>query len=138
RYPVIASFMAIGINIIIVKTTIDQFGHLAIALSTSCTMLINFIFLVAVLYKSLNGFSLPYLLKGLAKVSLATTALSASLYFTLPFFVEWLDRTVLHQGMSLLLLILLATSIYGLTLHKLQLTELTLFTDKIVQKFRHK
>lgn len=138
RYPVIASFMAIGINIVIVKTTIDQFGHLAIALSTSCTMLINFIFLVAVLYRSLNGFSLLYLFRGLAKVSLATVALSASLYFTLPFFVEWLDRTILHQSMSLFLLIFLATTIYGLTLHKLQLAELTLFTNKIVQKFRQK
>lgn len=138
RFPVIASFMAIGINIVIVTSTIDQFGHLAIALSTSCTMLINFIFLVAVLYKSLNGFSLRRLVRGLVKISLATSALTAFLYFALPVFLDWLHRSILHQGLSLFLLIFAAASIYGITLHKLQLTEFTLLTDKIRQKFTSK
>lgn len=135
RYPVIASFMAIGFNVMIVTSTIDQFGHLAIALSTSCTMLINFIFLVAVLYKSLNGFSLLHLLSGLVKISVATSALTVFLYFSLPVFFDWLHRSILHQSVSLLLLILASASIYGLTLHRLRLTELTLLTDKVRQKF---
>lgn len=135
RYPVIASFMAIGINIIIVTATIEQYGHLAIALSTSCTMLINFIFLTAVLYRSLNGFSLVYLLRGLCKISISTAGLALFLFFTLPLFVDWLHRSILHQAVSLLLLILAAASIYGVILHKLHLGELTLLTDKIRQKF---
>ncbi len=50
RYPVIASFLAIGFNVLIIINTIDHFQHRAIALSTSAVMIINFLFLVIVLY----------------------------------------------------------------------------------------
>jgi putative peptidoglycan lipid II flippase len=135
RYPVIASFLAIIVNIIIINLTIDRFQHLAIAFSTSCTMLLNFLFLMVVLYKNLNGFSLTYLGKGLLKILLATLALSGLLWFALPYFTDWLHKSVIYQSSSLCVLILAAALLYGLVLHTCKLSEMNIFTDVIRRKF---
>ncbi|HSL40860.1 MAG TPA: murein biosynthesis integral membrane protein MurJ [Desulforhopalus sp.] len=131
RYPVIASFLAIGINIAIISLTIDRFGHLAIALSTSATMTINFLFLMVLLYRCLNGFALLALLKNLAKILLATAILAALLSLALPWFNPWLHGSIPKQGLALLLLIGVAALCYTLTLHRLRLPELVLLGDKI-------
>jgi putative peptidoglycan lipid II flippase len=44
RYPVIASFLAVAANILIINLTISTFQHQAIALSTSSTMFLNCLF----------------------------------------------------------------------------------------------
>ncbi|MGW8195184.1 MAG: murein biosynthesis integral membrane protein MurJ [Desulforhopalus sp.] len=138
RYPVIASFMAIVLNIIIVTHTIDRFGHLSIALSTSCTMLFNFVFLMAVLHRSLNGLSVAYLVRGLLKIMLATAALAALLYLALPFFNAWLHGSIVSQALSLSALILAAAALYTVTLHSMKLGELTILTEKIGKKITGK
>jgi putative peptidoglycan lipid II flippase len=135
RYPVIASFMAIIANIIIINLTIDRFQHLAIAFSTSCTMLLNFLFLMIVLYKNLHGFSLSYLGRGLLKILLATLALVGFLWLALPYFTDWLHRSVCHQGSSLCVLILGAALVYGAILHTCGLSEMRIFTEGIRRKF---
>ena len=56
RYPVIASFLAIGFNVLIIVNTIDHFQHRAIALSTSAVMIINFLFLMIVFIVKLMAF----------------------------------------------------------------------------------
>ncbi len=131
QFPVIASFMAVIFNIIIVKITIDQYQHLAIALSTSCTMLLNFLFLMVVLYRSMNGFSISYLIKGLFKILSATAALIIFLLVCSPFFISWFNGNILQQGIALLILISGATGLYTLILMMLKLEELQSFTDKI-------
>ena len=83
RYPVIASFLAICSNVIIITLTIETFQHKAIALSTAATMVINFFFLMAVLYVKTGGYSLMPLLKGLAKIVTAAAVMSALLSFML-------------------------------------------------------
>jgi putative peptidoglycan lipid II flippase len=138
RYPVIASFMAILFNIIIINLTIDRFQHLAIAFSTSCTMLINFVFLMLVLYKNMNGFSLTYLYKSLIKILLATLALAGLLWTTLPYFASWLNGSIIHQGVSLGVLILSAALLYGSILHICKLSEMTILTATIQRKFLRK
>lgn len=135
RYPVIASFIAIIVNIIIINLTIDRFQHLAIAFSTSCTMLLNFLFLMIVLYKNLHGFSLSYLGKGLLKILLATLALAGLLWIALPYFTGWLHSSVIHQGFSLFVLILSAALLYGLILHACKLSEMNILTGTIRRKF---
>lgn len=135
RYPVIASFIAIIVNIIIINLTIDRFQHLAIAFSTSCTMLLNFLFLMIVLYKNLHGFSLSYLGKGLLKILLATLALAGLLWIALPYFTGWLHSSVIHQGFSLFVLILSAALLYGLILHACKLSEMNILTGMIRRKF---
>jgi putative peptidoglycan lipid II flippase len=135
RYPVIASFLAIVTNIIIINLTIDRYQHLAIAFSTSCTMLINFLFLMTVLYIKLNGFALADLGKGLLKIIIATLALAGLLWYALPYFTLWLHSSVLHQSSSLLVLILAATFLYYLILHIFKLTEINILTEMIKGKF---
>jgi putative peptidoglycan lipid II flippase len=135
RYPVIASFLAIVTNIIIINLTIDRFQHLAIAFATSCTMLINFLFLMTVLYINLNGFSLADLGKGLLKIILATLALAGLLWYTLPYFTLWLHSSVIHQSSSLLVLIFSATLLYYFILHIFKLTEINILTEMIKIKF---
>ncbi len=135
RYPVIASFMAIVFNIIIIELTIDHFQHLAIAFSTSCTMLINFLFLMVVLRKNLHGFSLTNLVKSLAKILAATAALTGLLWYALPFFASWLHGSVIVQSGALCVLIVSATLLYCLVLHLFKLSEMTILTNMLRKKF---
>ncbi len=58
RYPVMGSFLAVIANIVIILLTIEHMGHMALAFSISCAMIINFLFLSVVLYKKLEGYSL--------------------------------------------------------------------------------
>ena len=53
----LASFLAIGFNVLIITSTIDYFQHRAIALSTSAVMIINFFF-YKIIYKS--SYRLPF------------------------------------------------------------------------------
>jgi putative peptidoglycan lipid II flippase len=134
QYPVIASFLAIICNIVIINLTIDQFQHLAIALSTSCTMLINFIFLMAVLHWKLQGYSLSYLAKGLAKIAVATSALVGLLILAVPLCSSWLEGNILQQTAALSCLILAAVALYGGILHTLRLSEMNIVVEKLTSR----
>jgi len=135
RYPVIASFMAVAINILIITFTIEHFQHLAIALSTSCTMLLNFLFLGVVLNRKLDGFSLKKMFIGVVKIVTATVALLLLLLFIQPFFEIALSGNKFYQMISVLFLIGLAAFVYGLTLYLLKFQEITLLLDTLRRKF---
>ncbi|MBW2658986.1 MAG: murein biosynthesis integral membrane protein MurJ [Deltaproteobacteria bacterium] len=136
RYPVIASFMAIALNILIINFTIEHFQHLAIALSTSCTMILNFFFLFIVLHRKMDGFPLKSLLTGFLKIVLATGGLTLLLLLLLPILENPLNGTKISQMFSVLFIIGLAATFYGLILHLLRLHEATLLTNKLWRKIR--
>ncbi|MBC8208827.1 MAG: murein biosynthesis integral membrane protein MurJ [Desulfobulbaceae bacterium] len=131
RFPVIASFLAVAANILIITMTIDHFGYRAIALSTSCTMLFNFLFLSSVLYIKMNGYSLRYLAAGLGKIAAATLVMSIFLLLGRGWFTSWLSGTLLQKLCSTMLLIGIAALLYGITLSLLKLPELTELTTKV-------
>lgn len=131
RYPVIASFLAIGFNVLIIITTIDYFQHRAIALSTSAVMIINFLFLMVVLYRKIGGFPIRTLGIGLVKIAAAALLMSVVLIGLYQVFYHQFHRSVLHQLTFLLLLITLSAGIYTITLHLLGLQELKDITAKI-------
>ena len=131
RYPVIASFLAIGLNVLIIITTIDYFQHRAIALSTSAVMIINFLFLMVVLYRKIGGFPIRTLGIGLVKIAAAALLMSVVLIGLYQVFYHQFHRSVLHQLTFLLLLITLSAGIYTITLHLLGLQELKDITAKI-------
>ncbi len=135
RYPVIASFMAVAFNIVIITFTIEHFQHLAIALSTSCTMLLNFFFLSVVLHRKLDGFSLKKLLIGFVKIVLATFGLLLLLLSFLPFFENALNGNKFYQILSVFSLIGSAAFFYGLLLYLLKFHEITLLIDTFRRKF---
>ncbi len=138
KYPVIASFLAIICNIVIIKFTIDTYQHRAIALSTSCTMLINFVFLMIVLYRNLNGYSLIYLAKGCMKIGVATLSISAPLLLSQSVLAKWFAGTIAQQATALFFVILFATFFYLLILDKLGLAELDILTEKVKSRFKGK
>jgi len=138
KYPVIASFLAIIFNIVIIKFTIDTYQHRAIALSTSCTMLINFVFLMIVLYRSMNGYSISYLTKGCVKIGVATLSFSAPLLLSRSLLETWFAGTIAQQAAALFLAILFAASFYLVILDKLGLAELNILTEKVKSRFKRK
>lgn len=136
KYPVIASFIAVVFNIVIVYFTIDRFQHLSIAFSTSCTMLINFTFLMAVLYKSMGGYSLSTLIKALFKIGIACSGLIVTVLAIHPFMETILAGNLLQQVTGLVILFLTSGICYVLLLNVLKLQEMNVLFEKIAAKFQ--
>jgi putative peptidoglycan lipid II flippase len=136
KYPVIGSFLAVAANILIISLTISQFQHKAIALSTSCVMILNFFFLGGILYKKLHGYSLRYIGTGLAKIFLSTGVMSLALFLLQKQMPSLLHGSIFTQLILVFLLILTGALLYGATLHLLKLPELDLITGKIKQRFK--
>ncbi|AGF79665.1 integral membrane protein MviN [Desulfocapsa sulfexigens DSM 10523] len=135
KYPLIASFIAVGANLLIINLTIDSYQHLAIALSTSCSMILNFFFLSVVLYLKTGGYSVGYLIKALGKIIVAGTVMAGFLHWSRSLFTTQLNGSFLQASFVLLILIIVAASLYGLLLHLMKLRELTSVTSKIYEKF---
>lgn len=136
KYPLIASFIAVGANLLIINLTIDSYQHLAIALSTSCSMMLNFLFLSVVLYLKTGGFSVSYLTKALGKITVAGAAMAGFLFWSRDFFTTQFNGSLFQSCSVLLAVIALAATLYGLLLHLMKLRELTSVTSKIYEKFR--
>lgn len=136
KYPLYGAFLAVATNIILINLTIDSLQHLAIALSTSCSMILNFIFLSTALYIKTGGYSVSYLLKGLCKICLAGSAMAAFLFWSRSFFSGLLTGNIFQSCIILLLIIGIAVTLYGLLLQLLKLEELTTVTSKIYGKFK--
>jgi len=136
KYPVIASFLAVLANIIIINLTITAFQHLAIALSTSCTMFLNFLFLSAILYRKMGGYSLASLFRGLFKILIATLCMSLLLFFARMMMAGLLTGSLVQQLLAVLFLICLAAGLYTVILHWLKLSELTEIVDRVRVRFR--
>ena len=135
RYPVIGSFIAVAANIIIISLTIDAFSFRAIALSTSFSMGLNFVFLGCILYKKLTGFSLAYLGRGISKILLSSILMGIGVIGLRSLFSPLLQGSIPLQLTGVFLIIGAAALVYGITLHLLRLPELKVITDKVVQRF---
>jgi putative peptidoglycan lipid II flippase len=105
--------MAVVTNIIIVSLTLNAFQHRAIALSTSVTMIVNFLFLSAVLYKKVGGYDLRYLIGSFIKIVLASAAMGLLAYYLYGAVGLILDqRLLLDQIIALLLVMAVAALAY--------------------------
>ncbi len=135
KYPLIGAFLAVGTNILIINLTIDSLQHLAIALSTSCSMILNFVFLSSVLYWKTDGYSVSYLLKGLSKIVVAVVTMGGGLLLGRNLFADWLNGNIFQACSALLFLIALAAGLYGILLQLMQLQELTAITARLKEKF---
>ncbi|MGL1931619.1 MAG: murein biosynthesis integral membrane protein MurJ [Desulfotalea sp.] len=135
KFPVIASFMSVAINMIIINLTIEQYQHKAIALSTSCTMILNFVFLLIVLRCNMAGLPLGKLFKNMLKITVSSGFLVAVLYYSKENIKLLMSDVLWQQSLTLFTVIILATAIYGAVLYKLGLQELTIMADKLKSKF---
>jgi putative peptidoglycan lipid II flippase len=136
KYPVIASFMAVVVNILVVTLTIGHFQHKAIAFSTSITMIMNFIFLSLILYRKVEGYALGYLFKSLAKVLMASAAMGLIVYYV----HGWLESIWGHglrpELFSLSITIALAGLTYLFLLYALRLKEWRVLAEKFIKRIR--
>jgi putative peptidoglycan lipid II flippase len=130
RYPVMGSFLTVAVNISIILLTIDQLEHRAMALSISCAMFLNFLFLSTVLYHKMEGYSLGYLLAGLGKVILAAALMGGWLFVGKGLLAEWLAGGIPRQLAAVFLLVGTGALFYGLLLYFFRLRELTVLIDK--------
>ncbi len=80
RWPVFASFCAVAANICIILLALERLQHRAIALSTSLTMIMNFLLLATVLYRKLSGYDLSRLLLAFLKIVAASTVMAWVVY----------------------------------------------------------
>jgi len=135
KYPVIGSFLAVTANIIIITLTIDAFTFRAIALSTSCSMALNFLFLGVILYRKLTGFSLTYLGLGTLKILLASMVMGSGVMALKKLLNPMLQGSIPLQLLGVFMAIGAAALLYGITLHMLRLPELKVITEKIGQRF---
>ncbi len=136
KYPLIGSFLAVAANLLIINLSIDSLQHLAIAFSTSCSMVLNFLFLSSVLYWKTEGYSVSYLSKGLAKIGVAGSAMAAFLFFSRNILHDWLNGSFMLQCMTLFFLITGGAVLYALLLQLMGLQELTGISKRIRAKFR--
>ena len=130
------SFLAVAANILFIVLTIDLFQHRAIALSTSCSMTLNFLFLGLVLSRKLEGFTPRPLLLGGGKILLATLVMAGAVWGLTRWLAPWLQGALLLQLLGVLGIVGIGAVIYYLVLAALKLPELTVITAKIAQRLR--
>jgi putative peptidoglycan lipid II flippase len=82
RWPVIGSFIAVALNIFIILATLDKLQHKAIALSTSVTMIFNFVLLAVILYKKIGGYSTGRIFMSLSKIITASSIMGVLVWWT--------------------------------------------------------
>jgi len=68
RYPVVASFITVALNICFVLAFLGPFQHRAIALSTSLCMTANFFYLSFMLYRQVQGYDIRRIMWSLARI----------------------------------------------------------------------
>jgi putative peptidoglycan lipid II flippase len=136
KYPVIASFLAVVTNVIIVSLTLDTFQHKAIALSTSVTMIVNFCFLSTVLYRKVGGYNLRYLITAFVKITLASAAMGLVAYYVYPITgLIVVHHTLLTQTMALLLTIAVAALVYFMVIRRLGIKEYHEVVQSLKRRF---
>ena len=86
RYPVIGSFITVMLNLIFVLVTIGPLQHRAIALSTSVSVIVNFLFLSIALHREIQGYPVRYMLISLIKIATVSVAMGAG--------ALWLDGLI--------------------------------------------
>lgn len=136
KYPVMGSFLAVGANILMILLTIASLQHRAIALSTSCAMMGNFLFLSVVLYRKLNGYSVSYLLVSLGKILLASAIMWGWLILMRGRLDGWMAGGLLREITGITLMIGSGALLYGVILYMSGLRELRVLLEKLRKKLR--
>jgi len=137
KYPVMASFIAVVTNIVFISLTLEAFQHKAIAFSTSITMIFNFAFLGAVLYRKLGGFDLRYLFKSLLKITGASLAMGGLAYVLNLGLEDLWGKPRLAGQMAVLALVITAAGVFYFGLIRwLGIREFKEILDKLKERWR--
>jgi putative peptidoglycan lipid II flippase len=123
RIPVVGSFLTVAANLVLINLTLAPLQHRAIALSTSLSMILNFLFLGVMLYRKLGDYQIRGLGVTLAKVAAASLAMGLAVYYAHPLLLERLGRGLAGQTGALGAVILLGLGLYGLMVSCLNIPE---------------
>ena len=123
KIPVIGSFLAVAANILIINLTIASLSHRAIALSTSLSMLVNMLFLGAVLYRKVEGYPVRDLLVTLMKVTWASGFMAVSVWGFHSFLIAYLGGSFLGEIVVLGGSIFLGIALYLALIFPLKIVE---------------
>jgi len=125
RVPVAGSFLTVAANLLIINLIIGPLQHLAIALSTSLSIMVNLIFLSAMLYRKVGGFSAGKLLATLAKLLAVSLVMGLAVAGLHGLLTGWLGTGLAARSFSLLGAILAGIGLYFLMAARLGIPEFT-------------
>jgi putative peptidoglycan lipid II flippase len=123
RIPVLGSFLTVAANLCIIHLTLAALQHRAIALSTSLSVILNFIFLAAVLYRKLSGLKVRGLILTLVKVTGASLIMGLAVYWLQPHAAAWLGTGLVGQALGLAGVIAIGMGLYVALVSQMQIPE---------------
>jgi putative peptidoglycan lipid II flippase len=129
KIPVMGSFITVAANIILINLIIAPLGHLAIALSTSLSMVVNLLFLGVTLYRKVEGYAVGDLLATLAKVTGASAVMGLTVWGAYSLTIHGLGGGLPREILALAGSICLGVALYLALIAPLKIPEFqSLFT----------
>jgi putative peptidoglycan lipid II flippase len=123
RIPVLGSFVTVAANLLIINLTLAALQHRAIALSTSLSMILNFLFLAVILYRKLSGYRVRNLILKLIKVVVASLIMGLAVYGLQARAAAWLGPGLAGQALSLVGVIGLGMGLYLAMVSQMRIPE---------------
>lgn len=136
KLPVVGSFIAVLVNLLLVTQLVGSFNHRAIALAISGALTCNFLFLLVMLAIKVRGLPLGYLGKGVAKALLGAAVMAAWLSWLTRVLAPWLAAGFVGQLGMVALAVASGGGIYGLCLYLCKVKELVMLVDKVRERLR--
>ena len=137
RYPVIGSFLAVAANFLFIILTLSALQHRSIALATSLSMILNFIFLSVALYFKVEGYPLHHIGRCVAKICLSAGIMGLFIHLLAIWLNTQLNAGLISRFLALLFVMAAGLLVYGVSIYILQVPE---FQELIVHvpRFRKK
>ena len=135
RIPVLGSFVTVAANLVIIHLTLATLQHRAIALSTSLSLILNFLFLAAVLYRKLSGFKLRGLVLTLGKVAGASVIMGLAVSWLYPHATAWLGSGLAGRTLGLAGVIAAGMTLYVAMVSQLHIPEFQELVRHVRSKF---
>ena len=132
KWPVAASFAAVAMNIVMVFTMLPLLQHRAIALSTSITIISNFLILASIFYKRIGGFPCKTLIKDCSKIVIASMIMGLVVTY-LRRFINC-DSGLMVEAVTILLVMAGGCGVYVILGHLMKITPLMDLESKIQKK----
>ena len=115
--------VTVAANLFIIHLTLATLQHRAIALSTSLSLIVNFFFLAAVLYRKVSGFKLRDLVLTFIKAAGASLIMGLAVSWLHPRTIAWLGSGLGGKALGLVGVIGIGMGLYVAMVSQLQIPE---------------
>jgi putative peptidoglycan lipid II flippase len=137
KYPVIGSFLAVCSNFLFIIFSLSALQHRAIALATSLSMILNFVFLSAVLYFKVQGYPLRHVSRCLAKICLAAGIMGVTVHFLAQSLQPFFNLGLIGRLAGLFTVMIVGLLVYGLSVYMFKIPEFQELTSTL-KRFRQR